>query len=201
MPAQQKSSHVDAEAVGDARLCTCSLYKSFQRSWHQPQNCKGRITSAGITPPTSYASARPRPAFCQTAGRRRNLPRSTQHAAKQNADLSQISFTVQLAATEPKLRVFQGQFKGHNIRTRVIWLKDLCQLCELSLHTSLFSHMKKVVKQQRGSAIGYQISPSLANSTVSYLEHQWFQKLASIWQNRSRKSFLQISSSHQWSVS
>ena len=55
-----------------------------------------------------------------------------------------------------------------------MWLKDLCQLCELSLHTSLFSHMKRVFKQQRGSAIGNQISPSLANIAASYLEHQWF---------------------------
>ena len=44
------------------------------------------------------------------------------------------------------------------------------------LFTSLFSHMKKVFKQQRGSAIGNQISPSLANIAVSYLEHQWHQE-------------------------
>ena len=72
----------------------------------------------------------------------------TQYAAKQSADLSEISFAVQLAATEPKFRVFQGQFKRHKIKTGVIWLKDLCQLCELSLHASLFSHMKKVFKQE-----------------------------------------------------
>ena len=60
----------------------------------------------------------------------------TQYAAKQSADLLDISFTVQLAATEPKLRVFQGQFKRRKTRTGVIWLKDLSQLCELSLHTS-----------------------------------------------------------------
>ena len=100
----------------------------------------------------------------------------TQYAAKQNADLSKISFTVQLAATEPKLRVFQGQFRRRKIRTAVIWLKELCQLCELSLHTSLFSHTKKVFKQQRGSAIGTQISPPPANIAVSYLELQWHQK-------------------------
>ena len=101
-----------------------------------------------------------------------------QHAAKQSADWSDISFTVQLAATEPKLRVFQGQFKRHKIKTGVIWLKGLCQLCGLSLHTSLFSNMKKVFKQQRGSAIGNQISPSLANINiaVSYVEHQRHQK-------------------------
>ena len=98
----------------------------------------------------------------------------TQYAAS-TADLSEIAFTVQLAATEPKLRVFQGQFKRRKTRTGVIWLKDLCQLCELSLHTSIFSHMQKVFKQQRGSAVGNQISPSLANIAVSYLEHQWHQ--------------------------
>ena len=100
----------------------------------------------------------------------------TQYAAKQNADLPEISLTVQLAATEPKLQAFQGQFKRHKIRTGVTWLKDLCRLCDLSLHTSLFSHMKKVFKQQRGSAIGNQISPSLANIAASYLEYQWHQK-------------------------
>ena len=98
------------------------------------------------------------------------------YAAKQNADFSETSFTVQLAAAEPKLRVFQGRIKGRKIKTGVILLKDLCQLCELSLQTSLFSDMKKVFKQQRGSAIGNQISPSLANIAVSYLEHQWFQR-------------------------
>ena len=36
--------------------------------------------------------------------------------------------------------------------------------------------MKKVFKQQKGSAIGNQISPSLADIAVSYLEHQWHQR-------------------------
>ena len=36
----------------------------------------------------------------------------TQYASKQSADWSEISFTVELAATEPKLRVFQGQIKN-----------------------------------------------------------------------------------------
>ena len=97
----------------------------------------------------------------------------TQYAARQSADWSEISHTVQLAATEPKLRAFHGQFKRHKIK---IWLKDLRQLCELSLHTSLISHIKKVFKQQRGSAIRNQISPSLANIAVFYLEHQWHQQ-------------------------
>ena len=36
--------------------------------------------------------------------------------------------------------------------------------------------MKRVFKQQRGSAIGNQVPPSLANIAVSYLEHRWHQK-------------------------
>ena len=36
--------------------------------------------------------------------------------------------------------------------------------------------MKRVFKQQRGSAIGNQTSPSLANIAVSYLEHPWHEK-------------------------
>ena len=114
----------------------------------------------------------------------------TQYAANQNADLSEISFTVQLAAAEPKLRVFQGQFKRHKIRTGVIWLKDLWQLCELSLHTSLFSHVKRVCKQQRGSATGNQISPSLANIAVSYLEHQWYQKHKDALKNHAEELYI-----------
>ena len=60
----------------------------------------------------------------------------TQYAAKQNADSPEISFTVQLAATEPKFRVFQGQFTRHKIRTGVIWLKDLCNSV-----SCLFTHL------------------------------------------------------------
>ena len=78
--------------------------------------------------------------------------------------------------------------------------------------------MKKIFKQERGSAIGNQISPSLANIAVSYLEDQGFQRhkgalknytqelyvvtdlysvdsAVSIWQtNDLCKNFLQISS-------
>ena len=100
-----------------------------------------------------------------------------QYAAKQSADISDISLTVQLAATEPKLRVFQRRFNRHKTITGIIWLKDLCQLCvrESFLHASLVSHIKRIFKQQRGSAIENQISPALVNIAASYLEDQWFQ--------------------------
>ena len=58
----------------------------------------------------------------------------TQYAAKQSADLSEVSLTVNMAATESKFQMIQERFERLKIRTGVIWLKDLCQLCELSLH-------------------------------------------------------------------
>ena len=66
-----------------------------------------------------------------------------QYAATQAGDLSNISFTVQLAATAPKLRVLEGRFKRHRIRAGVIWLRDLCQICELLLHTLRMSQMER----------------------------------------------------------
>ena len=79
----------------------------------------------------------------------------TQHAAKQNVDLSEISFIVQLADREPKLRALQGQFKGHKIDAGVIWLKDLRQLCEQPLRTSWFSHVSHEDGLQAAKRIGH----------------------------------------------
>ena len=89
----------------------------------------------------------------------------------------------------PSFECFKDKLKD-KIKTGVIWLKDLCQLCELSLHTSLFSHVKKVLKQQRGSAIGNQISTSLANIAVSYLEHQWRQKHKDVLEKHSDELYI-----------
>ena len=75
----------------------------------------------------------------------------------------------------PSFEYFKGNLKDTRSEQESFGSKK-CPLCELSLHTSLFSHIKKVFKQQGGSAIGNQISPSLAHIAVSYLEHQWFQR-------------------------
>ena len=96
------------------------------------------------------------------------------YAALQQTDFNLIKFTVQLGASEPKLRVFQGSYKCHRSKTGTIFLKDLSRICQLSLETSFFAQMGRIFKQTRGSAIGNQISPSLANIAVSYKEQQWF---------------------------
>ena len=95
------------------------------------------------------------------------------YAAIQTTDFDTIKFTVQLGASEPRLRVFQGSYKRHRSKTGTIFLKDLSRICQLSLETSFFTQMGRIVKQTRGSAIGNQISPSLANIAVSYNEQQW----------------------------
>ena len=100
----------------------------------------------------------------------------SQYASKQVLPQEQIKFTVILHASEPRLRVFQGSFRRQRQRTGIIWLNDLFAICKLSLSTSLFAQMNRMFKQQRGSAIGNQISPSLANVAVSFLEQAWHDK-------------------------
>ena len=97
------------------------------------------------------------------------------YANTQVTEFNKIKFTVQLGASEPKLRVFQGSYKRHKSKTGTIFLKDLSRICQLSLETSFFTQMGRIVKQTRGSAIGNQISPSLANIAVSYKEQQWYE--------------------------
>ena len=99
-----------------------------------------------------------------------------QYASKQVLPQEQIKFTVILHASEPRLRVFQGSFRRQRQRTGIIWLNDLFAICKLSLSTSLFAQMNRMFKQQRGSAIRNQISPSLANVSVSFLEQAWHDK-------------------------
>ena len=96
------------------------------------------------------------------------------YAALQTTDFNLIKVTVQLGASEPKLRVFQGSCKRHRSKTGTIFLKDLSRICQLWLETSFFTQIARIFKQTRGSAIGNQISPSLANFAVSYKEQQWF---------------------------
>ena len=97
------------------------------------------------------------------------------YAHTQTTEFNMIKFAVQLGASEPKLRVFQGSYKRNKSKTGTIFLKDLSRICQLSLETSFFTQMGRIFKQTRGSAIGNQISPSLANIAVSYKEQQWYE--------------------------
>ena len=97
------------------------------------------------------------------------------YANTQVTEFNKIKFTAQLGASEPKLRVFQGSYKRHKSKTGTIFLKGLSRICQLSLETSFCTQMGRIFKQTRGSAIGNQISPSLANIAVSYKEQQWYE--------------------------
>ena len=71
------------------------------------------------------------------------------------------------------LRMFRGRPRQAAMVHRQIRVGDIYKICELSLQASIFTHMNHTFQQVRGSAIGNQISPVLANITVSHVEHQW----------------------------
>ena len=60
------------------------------------------------------------------------------YAHTQTTEFNMIKFAVQLGASEPKLRVFQGSYKRNKSKTGTIFLKDLSRICQLSLETSFF---------------------------------------------------------------
>ena len=60
-----------------------------------------------------------------------------------------------------------------SVRMCSIKLRDIVSICELSCQRSFFTVSQKIYEQQRGAAIGNQISPMLASLTVSLTEQQW----------------------------
>ena len=83
-------------------------------------------------------------------------------------------FTVFPKEKDMQLRIFRGTKRALQGRAFHIRLGDILPLCMLSLQTSLFTQMQQVFQQVRGSAIGNQISPVLADIAVSYAEEQWW---------------------------
>ena len=69
--------------------------------------------------------------------------------------------------------MFRGRPRQAAMVHRQIRVGDIYKICELSLQASIFTHMNHTFQQVRGSAIGNQISPVLANITGSHVEHQW----------------------------
>jgi len=82
-------------------------------------------------------------------------------------------FTVNLRQTDNTLRMFRGRPRKAANSHHQIRFGDIYDICQLSLQASIFTHMNHTFQQVRGSAIGNQISPVLANITVSHVEHQW----------------------------
>ena len=83
------------------------------------------------------------------------------------------SITVLLKERNTRLRTFQGKVRRGACRERQLRLCDVLPLAKLSLEASLFVNMKQNFQQVRGSAIGNQVSPILANLAVSVLEVDW----------------------------
>ena len=89
-------------------------------------------------------------------------------------DTDNMIFTVFPKEKDVQLRIFRGTKRALQGRAFHIRLGDILLLCMLSLQTSLFTQMQQVFQQVRGSAIGNQISPIVADIAVSYVEEQWW---------------------------
>ena len=89
-------------------------------------------------------------------------------------DDDNMIFTVFPKEKDVQLRIFRGTKRALQGRAFHIRLGDILPLCMLSIQTSLFTQMQQVFQQVRGSAIGHQISPILADIAVSYVEEQWW---------------------------
>ena len=82
-------------------------------------------------------------------------------------------FTVQLREKNTTLRVFRGRRRQPATLTRQVRISDIVDLCRLSLQASIFQQMGRTFRQVRGSAIGNQVSPILADVAVSFCEQRW----------------------------
>ena len=91
-----------------------------------------------------------------------------------HCDPDTYSFSVSLKEMDTRLRAWRGRPRQGGTRMRSIKLRDTVSICELSCQCCLFTVLQKVYKQQRGAAIGNQISPMPASLTVSLTEQHWF---------------------------
>ena len=89
-------------------------------------------------------------------------------------DPDTYSFSISLKEKDTKLGIWRGKPRQAGVRMYSIRLRDIVSICKLSCQRSFFTVLQKIDKQQRGAAIGNQISPMLASLTVSLTEQQWF---------------------------
>eukprot|EP00438_Fugacium_kawagutii_P026451 Skav202762 [mRNA] locus=scaffold326:142749:169873:+ [translate_table: standard] len=81
--------------------------------------------------------------------------------------------SVDLKQQDTQRRLFRGKPRRASKQHAQLRMGDILPLCKLSLEASIFTQMGQCFQQVRGSAIGNQISPVLANITVSHTEHHW----------------------------
>ena len=97
------------------------------------------------------------------------------YAALQSTEFNKIKFTVQLGASEPKASNISRQLQAPQIEDGHNFSKGYFTNLSAFAGDLLFhSDGKGFLSRPEGSAIGNQISPSLANIAVSYKEQQWY---------------------------
>ena len=95
------------------------------------------------------------------------------YCLQQSVDLQTTQFSVVLQEKDVKLRIWRGRPRKGARRTYSIFLKDVLSICQLSCECSVFTVMGRTFRQRRGATIGNQISPMLANLTVSLVEQKF----------------------------
>ena len=98
------------------------------------------------------------------------LQQSTQ---KYDINPATYSFSVSLREKDSKLRVWKGKARAAGTRMCQIYSRDILAIVRMSCDSSFFTVMGREFAQQRGAAIGNQISPVLASISVAYLEQTW----------------------------
>ena len=79
-----------------------------------------------------------------------------------------------LREKDSKLRVWKGKARAAGTRMYQIWFQDILPIVRIACDSSYFTILGRVFAQQRGAAIGNQISPVLASISIAYLEHTWY---------------------------
>ena len=98
------------------------------------------------------------------------------YISKHRGDIQTDVFSVRLDLQDTKLRIWKGRQRRGARKTYLVYLRDVVDICRLSCECSVFTVMGKVFRQQRGATIGNQISPMLANLTVSLLEQHFLEQ-------------------------
>ena len=97
-----------------------------------------------------------------------------QFMLKYDIDPAKYTFSVSLREKDSKLRVWKGKARAAGTRMYQIWFQDILPIVRIACDSSYFTMLGRVFAQQRGAAIGNQISPILASISVAYLEHTWY---------------------------
>ena len=97
-----------------------------------------------------------------------------QFMLKYDIDPAKYTFSDSLCEKDSKLRVWKGKARAAGTRMYQIWFQDILPIVRIACDSSYFTILGRVFAQQRGAAIGKQISPVLASISVAYLEHTWY---------------------------